>query len=667
MGFRRNWFVYLSQLLYMAAAILILIFGVTQYSTQKKYPYLAQTMLIVGFFAAFIIINIILYLITRPFLIRLLTPLKKVSGLFEAIIVLLILGAGLALRIYYIQTYPVAMESDYKFYYDVANMIKDGTLLEKSNNEYIALFPHTYGYSYLLSIVMGIFGSAPKVCLYFNAVISMFTALFCYGIGKYLAGGMAGISALIITCFWPSQIIFTNVNGSEAAFSFVLYGAALLLVFVMKKFNGKNSKAFLSMPLHIIIGVLLSLAAAIRPMSLVFMIAVVLCLILLNYRLMYKKNINELTFGTIFLSKGILRALLIILGYMICTQFVTAGISTEIQKKIAGSGATGYSLMVGLNTKSDGGHSQETMDYLYDSYEATGSADAANQLCMDRAIESVKEDPEGTLVLLAKKFFLVWSNDDYATTTNIVTMNNQGLLTHERETLMYNLADINNIYYLFIVFLSIVGVGYLFVKDNNAQVFVVFFVGAIVMHLLVEMQNRYHYYLLQTFAILAAVGLGLLFQRYLEKSQIKLTSKASLFMLESEAAKEAAITLEISSEEVKDITNNNSKKMDTVNVIEAIKDGHIIITATKAYEKENAEKVNLQIQESEQLDNIEIIADESEQRAKNKPRPVIIKSAKIIQRKRLHPNRKRKPHGLGLLFVRKKSFIKKSNIKKGTR
>ena len=585
MSFQRNWFIYLSLFLYMAASILILIFGISGFHAGKPYSYFAQAALLTGCFAVFIVINILFYLVTRPVILRLLKPLKRLPGLIEIMLILTILTMGLLLRISYIRSYPVGMESDYKFYYDVANMIKDHTLLEKSNNEYIALFPHTFGYSYVLSLVFRLFGSAPEVCLYFNAVLSVLTALFCCGIGRCLAGRVAGISALFITCFWPSQIIFSNINGSEAAFCFFLYGAALLITIVLKSCSA-TSRIGLVLLLHLLTGILLAIAAAIRPMSLAFLLALLLCFLFFNRKLTYRKSITELSVSTIFLSKGILRAVFIVLGYILCSQFITAGISVAIQKEVADSGATGYSLMVGLNPSSDGGHSQETMDFLFDTYKETGSANETNRICMDQARKEAQQDPLAILELMAKKFYLIWSNDDYATTTNIVTMNNQGLLTQERERALYRLADWNNVFYLFIVFLSIAGAGFLFARDNNAQVFAVFFVGAVVMHLLVEMQNRYHYYLLQNFAILAGAGLGLLFQRYLKQTQMMLLVKSGAldnYKPGGDFAESAAVS-ETGRRKGRDKALLYSEEYRPVDILDAIKEGHIIITASKAYQ-----------------------------------------------------------------------------------
>ncbi|MGB8450893.1 MAG: hypothetical protein WCD89_01035 [Anaerocolumna sp.] len=592
MSFRRNWFTYLSLYLYLTAGVLILIFGVTQFKEGKEYPLLSQVLLILGMFAVFAIIHMLLYLLTRPGMVMAGEYIKRKCPWIEWLFVLLILAGGIVLRIQYINTYSVNMESDYKFYYDVAKMIMNHTLLTQANNEYICLFPNTFGYSYVLSWVMRIFGTAPIVCLYFNVVISALTSVFCYRIGKNLTGSIGGIAAFLISWFWPSQIIFSNINGSEATFTCILFGAVLLTVYVMKEYGDRTTGTVTPVFLHFLLGILLSAASAIRPMSIIYFIALVLCLLTVNKKLVYK-NINELPLGKIFVSKGWLRAIVVIAGYLICTQVINGGISNAIQKDAAGSGAMGYSLMVGVNIASDGGYSEDLMNILNNSYEETGSATEAHKICLGIARQSVLSNPLGTLELFAKKFFLIWSNDDYATTTSIVTMNNQNILTPARENFMYGIVTWNNAYYLFVVFLSLLGVVYLFRQDNNGLILPVFFVGASILHILVEMQNRYHYYLLGNFALLAAVGIGFLFQEYLQRTKVKIPElEYSFDAIPVAAALESAEEVEENRKE--DVMKENTypeapavPMLSHIDVLKAIEEGHIIITATEAYRNIN--------------------------------------------------------------------------------
>ena len=588
MSIKRNWMIYISLFIYLAASLLILSFGLEQFQEIEQ-TYLVKTILIIGFFAVYITINILFYLFTRPILLKIGSHLRVLKYVLEGLLILAILGGGVALRLYYINSYPVGMESDYKFYYDVAIMIKDGTLTTLSNNEYISLFPHTYGYCYILSLVMRVFGTDPSICYYTNIVFSAITALFCYGIGRRIAGRVAGISALAISFFWPSQILFSNINGAEAAFTCFLYGAAYLCLMSMQIKEDTKLGTSRIILRHVICGILIALSSAIRPMGLVLLIAFVICLLSINKKLTYK-SIMDVSLKTILLSKGFLRAVFVLLGYFIASQLISAGVAQAIEKDIASGGAMGYSLMVGTNIASDGGYSEETQEFLKQAYEETESANAANAANMEVAIKQIKENPIGILELFAKKFYLVWSNDDYATTTNIVTMNNQLLLTPDIESLFYDLADLNNVFYLFVVFLSAIGVIFLLRKDNEASLFAIFFIGTIALFLLVEMQNRYHYFALQSIAILAAGGIGFTYEFYRQRSELRISNKLMLLAdvelaagVVEEEVKEGAV---LETSEGVAASTTAASKMNTIDVIKAIQEGHIRITATKAYQEE---------------------------------------------------------------------------------
>ncbi len=608
MSIKRNWMIYLSLFIYLAASLLILSFGLEQFQEIEQ-TYLVKTILIIGFFAVYITINILFYLFTRPILLKIGSHLRVLKYVLEGLVILAILGGGVALRLYYINSYPVGMESDYKFYYDVAIMIKDGTLTTLSNNEYISLFPHTYGYCYILSLVMRVFGTDPSICYYTNIVFSAITALFCYGIGKRIAGRVAGISALAISFFWPSQILFSNINGAEAAFTCFLYGAAYLCLMSMQiKEDTKLSTSRIILR-HVICGILIALSSAIRPMGLVLLIAFVICLLSINKKLTYK-SIMDVSLKTILLSKGFLRAVFVLLGYFIASQLISAGVAQAIEKDIASGGAMGYSLMVGTNIASDGGYSEETQEFLKQAYEETESANAANDASMEVAIKQIKANPVGILELFAKKFYLVWSNDDYATTTNIVTMNNQLLLTTDVESLFYDLADLNNVFYLFVVFLSAIGVIFLLRKDNEASLFAIFFVGTIALFLLVEMQNRYHYFALQSLAILAAGGIGFTYEFYRQRSELRISNKLMLLAdvelaagVVEEKVKEGAV---LETSEGVSASTTAASKMNTIDVIKAIQEGHIRITATKAYQADGVTVTDevSKVQETNEVDEV---------------------------------------------------------------
>ncbi|MFT4145688.1 MAG: glycosyltransferase family 39 protein [Mobilitalea sp.] len=458
---------------------------------------------------------------------------------------------------------------------------------KETNILVIGLFPHTYGYAYILSIVMKIFGTNPNVCLYTNVGFSTLTALFCYGIGRRIAGRIAAFSAMLISFYWPSQIIFSNINGAEASFTCLLYGAAYLAVITLQINLNTKLNAFRIILLHLFCGISIAISSAIRPMGLILLIAYVICLLSINKKLEFT-NIMDVKLKTILLSKGFFRVIWVIIGYFITSQLIFAGISQAIEKDIASGGAMGYSLMVGTNIESEGSYSEEGMEFLYKVYEETESANATHDASMEVAIQHVKENPVGMLKLMAQKFYLVWFNDDYAVHSNIVRMNKEETMTSDREVMFEHLTVLNHFFYLLIVFLSGIGAISLIKKDNIAVLFAIFFVGTVTLFLLVEIQNRYHYFALQSIAILAAGGIGFTYEFYRQRSELRINNKLMLLA----DAELAAGTVEVADSEKSDLetsedvpaTATAASKMNTIDVIKAIQEGHIRITATKAYE-----------------------------------------------------------------------------------
>ena len=127
-------------------------------------------------------------------------------------------------------------------------------------------------------------------------------------------------------------------------------------------------------------------------------------------------------------------------------------------------------------------------------------------VCRDLAIQRLR-DVKGILNLFFYKFQALWMNDDYGTTWNLLFMNQQGTLTAARESFLYTIRGIGNIFYLLVVALAAVEGIFLWRQGSGlAYPFLLMYLGTAAMHLLVENQNRYHFHALYMLAILAAFG-----------------------------------------------------------------------------------------------------------------------------------------------------------------
>ncbi len=519
----KNLLTYCTLTLGMVAVALIFVFGIPEFGSSFSLPYLAQGALLLGLAGLWLLIYLGLRIMLRFRLEGRLPFGAAKSAAIEAALVTVILIAGAALRGYIIAQVPMSMESDFLYYHNLANAMLDGSF-QRMDLTYMALSPNGYGYPFVLSKVYALFGNGEKVALYFNAACSLLTALFVYGIGRRAAGRLCALCALAFVTFWPSQILFSDFNGTEALSTCLLYGAAFPFVFLLRPMreNDRFSRSWGRALGYVWVGVLLALGAAVRPVATVFLIAAVLILLTVRTRVHFA-SISDVPLGTRLMSRGYLRALLLVVGYLATSGLTNMHISHAIGIDIGSNSVTmGYSLATGVNLNSRGGYSAEVARLLYDTYERTGSVEAAGAACRDAAFQSISEHPAETLNLFIDKFDVLWANDDYGASSNIHSLDVQGKLTPQWEEFFLFWRKAGNVYYFAILALSALFLaGQWRAPPNLLVLFALFFVGAVALHLLIEVQNRYHYYVLQTLALLAAGGIAQQYAALKERVALK--------------------------------------------------------------------------------------------------------------------------------------------------
>jgi asparagine N-glycosylation enzyme membrane subunit Stt3 len=130
------------------------------------------------------------------------------------------------------------------------------------------------------------------------------------------------------------------------------------------------------------------------------------------------------------------------------------------------------------------------------------------------AFARIAANPLGVLNLAVEKFRMLWGNDDYGETWTALCLGQQGNLTPGRQNLIDWFTRFNDAFYLFALFFSGVFGLTLFRrrKMQPAHVLILLFVGTAMLHMFLESQNRYHYFVLPIFVILAALGIGEVYQ-----------------------------------------------------------------------------------------------------------------------------------------------------------
>ena len=512
---KKNVFSYFVNILFLIGVLYALVCGVGDLGTGREYPYLLRGAFFLLVLVLWCLLNALTAVAARLELEDLSKSRKRILDTLEGIFAVAVLAAAGWVRLEVIRNFPIQPASDYKTYYEIGDYLNRGTLMKQGAGycDYIAMFPHVYGYPNFLAGLFRSFGTRVSVAQYANLVLSVATVFLTYRTGRLAAGRMAGLTALVLSAFWPSQVLYSTMVASEFLFSFLLMLGIYLFVLSLKRCTADMHHPAFGVLLHIAIGVVLGFCASVRPMALIALITIVLCIFFQKLFLPAEKE-EQPSISLMLLSRGWMRCLIIILCYVMITTAANMTIRQTVGRDLASSSTSfGYNLLVGLNVSSEGGWNAEDTAYLYDEFDRTGDAGQAHLACRDLALQRLTRDPESILNLLLRKYHILWGNDDYGGTWNLVFLDEQGNLTPQREQFLYSSRDRGNLYYL--VCLTFAGIAGLFLwrKGNDIEyVFILIFVGTVGMHLFVESQNRYHYHALFMFALLAGCAVNGIYQ-----------------------------------------------------------------------------------------------------------------------------------------------------------
>lgn len=503
------------------------------------------------------------------------TPKKpKISTAVEAILITFVIISAVAVRLWIIRNLPVQPESDFKTYYKIAELLANGTLLKDGTGycDYISQFPHVIGYPYILSKVFVVFGPSVKAGLYLNLIASVLSIIFVNRIGRLIFGRAGGFFAMLFVAFWPSQILYINQMASEPVFMCLTLLCIWIIAYLFKM--PASVKASRILILYVILGTLFAMAGAVRPVSIILLVGMIICTIT------YKAKASDISRAGLIkslMSRGWIGAVVILVSYLVCSIIISGATARTIDRELPGSTVSfGYNLMVGLNMESKGMWNEQDSKFLNDRYMETGSAQEAHKASRNEAVKRLTKDPLGIANLMFQKYTLLWWNDDYGAYWNLLFLEQQGNLTAHKSELINDITIWNNIYYIICVYLSLVAGIFLWFRKNvgTEHVLILYFIGTALLHMILESQGRYHYNILPVFALLAVSGLTEIFryyQNHLADNQSQNTDTL--------ADKEQETKHEISSEE----NRNNNTSDNNFDILDAIRKGHVTVTVTEAY------------------------------------------------------------------------------------
>ncbi|MBR0228687.1 MAG: glycosyltransferase family 39 protein [Clostridia bacterium] len=557
MKLRKNAFFYFAVLVFLLCMLFSMACVFNRLGAGQEYPYLLKGAWILGALALTLALLGACALWARLDVSQKLRRYPGPALAAEYLLAALLLLAGAFLRYQVIRSLPMEPDSDYKTYYEMAVLLHRGTLVEAGVGycDYVSMFPHVFGYPWVLAWMLGVFGESVHTALMFNLVLEVGVCLVAWRIARLLGGRLCGLVSLAAVCFLPSNILYSNLVASEPLFTLVLLLGAWLFALSLKDSERQKRHPWLCAGELTAMAAVLAFGSFIRPMAVIFLIAAVICLLPTRKELPSLPR-NDIPLGLRLTNRGVKRCALVCAVYFGLSGIFTMATGYAVNRQLAGSASYGYNLLVGLNLQSYGGWNEDDANYLYAALEATGSAQEAQLMCRDMALERLKVDPRALLDLFVHKFEVLWGNDDFGASWNILFLDQQGTLTPERESFLYRMMDVSDLYYLVLLFAA--GVyGCLCLRRGPDAMYacLLLFCGTAGLHLFVENQNRYHYHALALLCMMSGMSvrevMALVRQSVMDRLERKrreaaeMAARASrVLMLQQEEADRARLRAE---------------------------------------------------------------------------------------------------------------------------
>nr|WP_312752887.1 glycosyltransferase family 39 protein [Bacillus mobilis] len=474
-----------TRAVYMIYVFFASILVVDYFSDTQKYNY---TMIVTG---VVFLCTIGFYVLRKGSLY--LEKLNEKKCFFELVIICL------AVKLMWVLTYKIQPLVDYATFYYTAEALSKEFVID---NNYIALFPHIFGYASFLSVFLKIFGASHMVAPIVNVVLTTISMGLIYVIARKIGGVRTAITASILWIVLPSQTIYNMFVLSEPLYCTLLLLIWVVMISVHEKLHNISIKKLLVY--SILLAALLALMNMVRPIAAVPIIALVIWLFIINTKHIGNKKI---------LLNKVVYVGVIVIGYVIFSSAINQYITLRLGEEIAS--APGYNVYVGFNQAESGKWNMPDAELLFEYNNKPGwTAEDSQQKMLEEAKNRILNDNIDFMKLFSDKFFVFLSEDSAAVSYAEPALDN---------VVRYTVAS--NIFYYFLIVTSILGVLIMIKNKTKSVLFMIclYTIGLTMAQLLVEVASRYHYSATIPMIILAAFGIN---YAYNKKENIDINKKA---------------------------------------------------------------------------------------------------------------------------------------------
>lgn len=440
--------------------------------------------------------------------------------------IFLIFFIGLLLRIIWVTMSKNIQVSDFHLYLEFSKEIYSGN--------YTNLFNRHPGAPLFFAFIQSIFGLNSISILIILAFISSLQILIIYSIGKiyFLKSKKNHIEVRNITmliapalyAFWPESIIFTNLTGSDILFSFFILLAFYFTVLLINK----DSYYYL-----LLSGIIIGIAHWFRPLSYIYFISFLFYIFISGGMKRIRRSIKY----ALFIS---------VVYFIILIPFgINSFKKTGTFNPLISSPYKGWILMIGTNLEKNGKYNKDDLALL-DSLEThnikqlfnnskrpylptssiteysppSASRDSiARQIAIDRIMKNPFKIIANGLtfkqkILWADPAPIFWSMQGFL-------QDEEGNVLNPQNNIFYRIISwFSAIYHRSMLILVLVAIFFILKVNRNVLprkldtlvttlLFKIILISGL--HILVEVQPRYHHAFLPTFSIIIASAFFIFF------------------------------------------------------------------------------------------------------------------------------------------------------------
>jgi hypothetical protein len=397
----------------------------------------------------------------------------------QFLIMLVVVAASLRVGwIYSIDTQPV---SDFADMYNAAILAASGDF-SFGETEYFMKWVYQIGFTMYEALIIKLFGTPIIVLKLFNVLFSVGTGVLLYFIAAKIFNEFCARIASFLYALYVPYIIMCSVLTNQHLSTFLFLMGCYLLVDkgLAVKYN------------WLFIGLCFGLGHIIRPLGSFYIVGFIVYIVLFQI-VPLVKQVGVLPFFKRMV--GVI-AVFYVVQQIVSYSFIGAGIT----KYPLINQEPYWKFMVGLNQQSNGGWSQQDVQYS-EQYELGEERNEAQlQLLKERL-----EDKSQLLPLFARKMAIMWGTEDSAVFWSLIDM--------DKSDLRLFLTQIERITYILMAIFGVIAfLAWPRTSPNpGGMLFLILLAGYALLHVVIEVQTRYRLDILPSVILLQSFGIYILY------------------------------------------------------------------------------------------------------------------------------------------------------------